>query len=102
MGIGGVESRLAAVAPHRLKPLVLLTEVLPRPVVLCAALELVRVERADREALELERREVLVHRLELVRNTREQLVAPAQVRLGPNARGAGRGAGHGAGRAARR
>ena len=78
VGVGGVEARLAAVADHRVLPLHRVARRLPGAVVLRAALQQVDVERAHREALELQRREPLVHALELRGHAREQLPAAAE------------------------
>ena len=80
--VGRVEARLAAVAPEGLEPRVSASVVLPRSVVLRPTLQLSAVERAHREALELNRPETSVHALEPGRNRRQQLVTAAQVRLG--------------------
>ena len=81
-GVGGVEAGLAAVTDHRVLPHDRVALGLPRAVVLRPALQQLRVERADRQALELQRRQALVHRAQLRRHPREQLLAACQRRAG--------------------
>ena len=75
-----VEARLAAIAIDLLRPDDGRTVVLERPVVLRAALEKVqRPLRARRQALELQRRQTVVHVDELVRHPVQQALAQGSV-----------------------
>src|SRR5919201_1444143 len=73
-----VEARLTSVADHLVLPLDRVPVGLPGAVVLRAALEDVHVARADREALELERREAVIEAFELGRDPRQHLPAACE------------------------
>ncbi len=70
LGYGNVEAGLAAVADHRILPLVGVPASLPGAVILRPALQHVDVMRAHGQALELQCREALVEALELRRDAR--------------------------------
>src|SRR4029077_16035696 len=77
--ICSVEAGLAAIAPDRLVPGLVACEADPRAVVLRAALEAPRVTRVDREALELQRRQVPVQVVERRRDARQELLAIGEI-----------------------